>query len=372
MRGVAALLVAFYHLRYSPATGAAWYWIFRLPFGGRGYLWVDFFFLLSGFILALRYGEECRVLNLRVYGTFLWHRIARIWPVHLVTLAAGCAWVLWNAPGNRLPWQTVAANAALVHSWGHHFLPDLNFPSWSLSAEWGVYLVLPFYLLVAVGIRSVLAHGAICGGLLLLLAWYAGTGSLDRLHEQGGLGRCALEAAIGVSLWQIYRRLPRNPASARAFDAAAFAIAISVVVVLVWTTNDLYFVPLAAGLILCLSAAQGRFTRLLCSRPLVRLGEISFSIYMVHAFVFNALYLVPKSFVSQVGITRGVGILILAHAVVIALAWMLYEWIERPAYRKLTSRGRFAKRSGDAPKRCAELKLRRPGDVTVSTRSAIP
>ena len=64
MRGVAALLVAFFHLRYGIIGVPLFdYYIFSFRFGNRGYLWVDFFFILSGFILACRYGNACRKLN---------------------------------------------------------------------------------------------------------------------------------------------------------------------------------------------------------------------------------------------------------------------------------------------------------------------
>jgi len=64
MRGVAALLVAFCHLRYGIVGVPLFaYYIFSFRFGSRSYLWVDFFFILSGFILACRYGNACRTLN---------------------------------------------------------------------------------------------------------------------------------------------------------------------------------------------------------------------------------------------------------------------------------------------------------------------
>ena len=59
----------------------------------------------------------------------------------------------------------------------------------------------------------------------------------------------------------------------------------AIFVVFTYSAYDFYFVPLAAGLILCLSLAQGPFTRALEWRPMVLLGEISFSIYMLHGFV---------------------------------------------------------------------------------------
>jgi peptidoglycan/LPS O-acetylase OafA/YrhL len=67
------VLVAFFHLRYG-VIGVPLFdlYIFQFRFGNRGYLWVDFFFILSGFILAYRYGDACSKLNPRGYGHFVW------------------------------------------------------------------------------------------------------------------------------------------------------------------------------------------------------------------------------------------------------------------------------------------------------------
>src|SRR5947207_15648764 len=87
MRGVAALLVAFFHLRYG-VIGVPLFdlYIFQFRFGNRGCLWVDFFFLLSGFRLACRYGDACSKLNPPGYRHFAWQRGARIWPPNVVTV----------------------------------------------------------------------------------------------------------------------------------------------------------------------------------------------------------------------------------------------------------------------------------------------
>ena len=54
MRGLAALLVAFFHLRFGiMGVPLLDYYVFSIRFGNRGYLWVDFFFILSGFILVI-------------------------------------------------------------------------------------------------------------------------------------------------------------------------------------------------------------------------------------------------------------------------------------------------------------------------------
>src|ERR1044071_7652058 len=155
MRGVAALLVAFFHLRFGISGIPLFdYYIFSFRFGNKGYLWVDFFFILSGFILTYRYRDACRRLNLRVYSNFIWHRFARIWPLQLVTVIAAVIYLGYKNGIAYVAPSAVIANLFLVHGWGRYFPPPLNFPSWSLSDEWGAYLVLPLYLLAVARLRS--------------------------------------------------------------------------------------------------------------------------------------------------------------------------------------------------------------------------
>ncbi len=298
MRGVAALLVAFFHLRFG-VMGVPWFdsYIFSFRFGNRGYLWVDFFFILSGFILAYRYGETCRRLSWQSYGHFVWQRIARIWPLHLVTMGLAIVYLLLKYGSGYLTRASILTNLFLAHSWGYYFAPPLNFPSWSLSCEWGAYLLLPLYLLLVHPLRRGFVHVLLLVALFVLLVWYSiqfGAGTLDQLRERWGLGRCLIEVAIGVSLFCLHAPLRAWQASRDAVlarrisagsDSIAAAIFCAIFVVFTCTRSDLWFVPLAGALILALSLAQGPFSFLLERRPMVLLGEISFSIYMLHGFV---------------------------------------------------------------------------------------
>lgn len=349
MRGVAALLVAFFHLRYG-IVGVPWFdhYIFTFRFGSRGYLWVDFFFILSGFILAYRYRDLCHKLDVRVYGHFIWQRVARIWPLHIVTMGAALLYLGLKHGASYLSQGAIIANLLLVHGWGRYFSPPLNFPSWSLSGEWGAYLVLPLYLFAVGPIRRGVFHLSIVAGLFAALVWYAaqfGHGTLDLLREEWGLGRCLIEVAIGVSLfrlnevlrpWQVARVGKVAVGITKLCDAAAAAVFAAIFLVFTYTACDLYFVPLAAALILCLSLAEGPFSTFLQWRPMVLLGEISFSIYMLHGFVLWICQDVPASFKAKLPFWSGALWLAGAHLLVLGLAYVSFELIERPAHRVLT------------------------------------
>ena len=281
------------------------------------------------------------------FTNFVWHRFARIWPLHFVTLVGAVLYLGHKYGVAYVSPSAVIANLFLVHGWGHYFPPPLNFPSWSLSDEWGAYLVLPFYLFVITRIRSRVVHVLLIVVLFMGLTWYAnafGHGTLDQLRERGGLERCLFQVGIGVSLFQLYcllkghNDLQRSKLLSRVFDAAAALIFIAIFLVFTYTNNDLYFVPLAGALIFCLSLSHGPFSNFLSLRPMVLLGEISFSIYMLHAFVLWIFQDIPLSYKAHLGWWTGAFLLFAEHLLVLVLAYFSYKGIERPAHRLLVRR----------------------------------
>jgi peptidoglycan/LPS O-acetylase OafA/YrhL len=140
-----------------------------------------------------------------------------------------------------------------------------------------------------------------------------------------------------VSLFQLnalYRSRKMEPI----YDAIAAVIFCAIFVIFTCSTYDFYFVPLAAGLILCLSLARGPFTRVLEWRPMVLLGEISFSIYMLHGFVLWLCQDIPASFKARLPFWTGALWLLAAHLLVIGLSYLSFKFIERRAHRALTGR----------------------------------
>ena len=89
VRGMAACLVAIYH--FSPTKDMAPGPLHNSV--GRGYLWVDLFFVLSGFVIALNYGHLfASGFSRTAFATFLTRRVARIYPLYLAVLVAGLVW----------------------------------------------------------------------------------------------------------------------------------------------------------------------------------------------------------------------------------------------------------------------------------------
>src|SRR5579883_114785 len=108
-------------------------------------LFVDVFFIISGFVIATVYSES--VGSPSLYLRFMQKRVARLLPLHYATLGffVGVA-LLLSASGqqSRFPsaydWGCVMPHALFLHAFGMCHSAAFNFPSWSISAEMALYV----------------------------------------------------------------------------------------------------------------------------------------------------------------------------------------------------------------------------------------
>src|SRR6516165_7982719 len=152
IRALAALLVLGMHTEQNVPSGLD----SLLPFFARGYLGVDFFFVLSGFIITHVYFARLASASRSAVQIFLWHRFIRLYPVHITVLAglvaivsvAGAAGFTLNNP-QEWQWNDLFWQLTLLHAWGVTASPGWNAPSWSISAEWLAYLLFPLLIAMA-------------------------------------------------------------------------------------------------------------------------------------------------------------------------------------------------------------------------------
>jgi peptidoglycan/LPS O-acetylase OafA/YrhL len=352
IRALAALLVLGLHADQNVPAGAT----MVLPFLERGYLGVDFFFVLSGFIITHVYFASLARPNRNAVQIFLWHRFIRLYPVHVTVLAALVALIYLaranhvplNNPqewrGVELPWQLT-----LLHAWGVTAKPGWNAPSWSISAEWFAYLLFP---LLAPGLMLVRER---LTALLIAIAALAGTAAVFSIADWSlntwvglpALARVFGEFMCGAALCRAVA-LQHVPHSKKSHPAPScdlphprgdFLGMTAFLVFLIGASTglpDFGLVALLALTILGAATSQTYLAQILGSRPLVWLGEISYSIYMIH---FPVL-LVTRRLWERVGIAqwtasgRAVAFAVTV-GMVIALAAMLFYVVERPARMRL-------------------------------------
>lgn len=144
-RLVAALVIMLYHFAHYGPEGSQALVERMLPM-------LDMFFIISGFLIFEAYRDK--IDSGRDYAAFAVRRFARIYPLHLATLAffvtigiAGHLGYVQTGGATRYDLSQLLPNLLLVQAWGVTRELSLNYVSWSLSAEWFCYLMLPLILL---------------------------------------------------------------------------------------------------------------------------------------------------------------------------------------------------------------------------------
>ena len=344
LRGLAALFVVAFHLQFFLPN---LHYEATVPAFLMGYVWVDFFFVLSGFIIAHVYGRglEDGIRGFR-YGSFLYARWTRVYPLHFAVVLAFVAFEfvqmgLHHGLGLLPGLDAFAGNHAvsgifsqlfLVNSIGLHDHLMWNYPSWSISAEFFAYLAFPL-LFVALNRRSAAVSWlafSILLGLLNLLA--LSNGGRLALHHDFGAVRCLLEFSIGILTYQAYRseQLRRWIAS----DAAFLTVFGLILIGMMTYVRDILLIPAFVILILSAARNEGTVARLLATRSLTHLGNISYSIYMVNILLFEIANTVSKVVTgARFGKDFGIGESWLAWIVAMALVIAVSTWTHRTVER---------------------------------------
>jgi peptidoglycan/LPS O-acetylase OafA/YrhL len=345
MRGVAAALVVAYHLKGSGHDS----WV------RGGYLWVDFFFILSGFIMAYVYGQMFeREVSVSSYRGFLGKRIARIYPLHLFML---CAYVACAAVGVTACAGTVHGfftNLFLVQAWGTEHDLTWNRVAWSISTEFGFYLVFPF-IARAIAMTPRLVHAisplALFGGLVLLVHH---TGTLGVTYDFG-LIRCICEATIGMLMCQVMRDPAPGVKWLVTRDWVRWPLLLAPLVLMQLHAHEVAIVAVFALMILPLAFADGSLDRFLRWAPIRHTGVVSYSLYMSHYLVLifvggilKRLHLAPGH--DDLGLATRIAVYLGFIALCVAVATVLYRLVEVPGRRAL-NRTFAMRRAQPAPAR---------------------
>jgi peptidoglycan/LPS O-acetylase OafA/YrhL len=340
LRILAALAVAVWHSdRLQPALLA--------PFT-HGYLGVDLFFILSGFIIAHVYWGDFEQPTRHGYFRFVALRLARLWPAHIAVVLL---FVLMNVvAGHRRdvaldfsPLQLeLVLHLFLAHNWGPLSETAMNFPSWSVSAEFLAYLLFPLQVMLFRRIDNRWLLLA-CVPAALLLCWLGLTVLLEKpLGYAGPLAnlRVICEFAMGVALFRLWRggHFAHLPWMA---IIAACIVAILAIAALTPPRHilDYAIVLLMAPVLLGLAHGGGIFSRVLGWRPFVYLGEISYSFYLMHiAALFFTKFLVNQAQFLFAGRVRGWDIFALYLLIAFLCAAALFHVVEKPARLWLRAR----------------------------------
>lgn len=260
----------------------------RPPVILKGYLGVELFFVLSGFILSHVYLRAWEGGSFK-YGSFLWARIARIWPLHVATLLgigvlAGVATLMGAAMTHSvIAWDALPANLLLVHAWDLAPRVGWNHPSWSISAEWFAYLIFPVFafFFAKLAARPKLTATAVLVLLIPAYWLFEKTQGFPLTSATTHLGflRILPPFAYGCALHLLWRS---GVVQSRREAKLGFFTALAVIAALTSSGAPDAAVVAAFGLlILSLAGLSSTGSAWFTDRVSVYLGEASFALYMV-------------------------------------------------------------------------------------------
>jgi len=361
LRGLAAILVAVFHFDSM---------VMHLSFSNDSvflkncYLMVDLFFIMSGFIMLHVYGEKFTTqIKRTTYLSFLRARVARIYPLHVFTLLlfviifygalnpymSGTLTKLIHNP------KAIPTHLLLLQSFGLHNIFTWNLPSWSISAEWFSYLLFPFLAFIMARFRT---SGFLILTLLSVSLYVSIVYFLPRSKEFWSLPN-ALDINVtyeygylrgfagflaGMGTYRLFKI--KTFVNYLSSDAVGLIGLLVLFVTLNGDCNDLVYVPVFMIVVLCIASNKRSIHKICMLRPLQFLGDISYSIYMVH-YVLILCLAIP--IVDNIGydytgpgslhppLYQGLVICSLFLVIVIAISSASYRIIEKPWRNRINS-----------------------------------
>ena len=294
-RGIAAIMVVLFHAPIESHVHE-----FHLVRAGE--MFVDFFFVLSGFVIA--HAQVARLTTGRDLAKFLFLRIGRLYPLHLAVLALFVVFELAKAqmPGMHNPADPafsgtnepayLISNLLLVQALWPTDTLSWNTPSWSISAEYVAYTLFGLALLMP---RRALPLLLAATALMMPAVLYVFSDRGMQSTVQFGVVRALYGFAVGALVHVLLSRRILMTRRARgegnptlgwsALELAAAGAAIAIV----WVGYDgdaALAAPLVFGLAVCVFAVEGGALSRVLRTPLpLLLGTLSYSIYMVHLLV---------------------------------------------------------------------------------------
>ena len=342
LRGIAALFIVFYHM--GPFGWVAGWTPFR-----SGWMLVDFFFVLSGFVIAMSYGARLAAGYPR--GSFLLIRLGRVVSLHLAVVAGftvlefavfrpilGEAHGLWEWVRGAFLLDAFATGA------GNFYAP----------VSWAVGVEMVLYALAA----ALFGHGRIGVAIAAILAGAAAIAMASGFKVFGFgflLQRGLFDFAIGVLAWRLHQRLSGIEPGAALLTLAEIAL-IGLILWLLWIPGKdgswvILAAPLFAVMVVVFARDRGLLARALHAKPFLWLGQLSFALFMVHLFWVILPNRFGPSVLAALGhpewiapVNQKYGLLsmapppVVATAISLALltgafasAWLAWRFIEEPA-----------------------------------------
>ncbi|MBL1220111.1 acyltransferase [Chryseobacterium sp. L7] len=306
LRGIVALWVTVFHFSFFEN-----YWIRSVV--GKGYVAVDIFFVLSAFLLTVSYSDKFRNLSTEVVQRFYKKRVNRIYPVYFTSVIFIVLFIADNVSLSEF-----LVNAGLLQCF---FNPNysLNEVYWSLSTEWICYLIFPFLLWMILRYR-INGWILVAAGLILrVILPYLPDMYWDDAPLIGNRSAQYLDVVFGVnslirtiSCYFLGIGIAFLPEMrCRKNNLFIYGVA-AVFFLLLYTGRGVFFVPLLSALIIrhLYSERKSLIKTFLETRVVYFLGNISYSLYIIHYIVRRQKIILVDSYLLNSFLLIGFSILL--------------------------------------------------------------
>ncbi len=378
LRGIAALLTVIYHIDLMIGHGGG----MLLKFNDtlvltRMYLMVDFFFILSGFIMCHVYGELfTNSVKLSDFKKFTIARFARVYPLHFVTLAYTIVLLFVSAkvgvPKNIIlevenNTSSIFTNLFLLHSMNLHQWFTWVHASWSISVEWWAYMLFPFLVAPFSRLNSIgkIIISALCilgylaimfyliplvkisPALMAIFGSEGGPGVGDSLNVsfQFGYVRCLCGFILGMMMYQGFKTEWGKGLLGNGY--AIIILTLCSFICMHFALPDVFTVAFFPFILLSGAYGSVGMNKFFSTAALQRLGDWSFSLYLVHQpilFTINKImaYLNPIDPAKprmgpppQPDMLTGWIICFGIVALALCISYLTFVFIERPARKMI-------------------------------------
>lgn len=296
IRGFAAIWIVFHHIRGFLGRNYGDY-EFLLERVVAGHIAVDLFAFLSGFVIALSYTQALSDYSFSAIKRYFWYRFVRIYPLLVFVLVLFAAWYLYSgqaASVSALPaTDTLIRQLLMVNSLGLETTWLWNVPSWTVSVEWLCYLLFPifapFLFRLENGVLALVLAALVFALTVMVMFAIDKPNFLASPKDLGGI-KMVGEFYVGALLFQVVRLTDWQHVAWHWVALLSFVFSMYICV-------DYPVIAVACYPLLILSFSQiedkGIMGFLFGNRVIVYLGEISYSIYLVHWLIVTIWGTVP-------------------------------------------------------------------------------
>ncbi len=278
-----------------------------MPFFRNAVFFVEFFFVLSGFVMLHTYGRTS--FSKEKFKDYILNRFFRLYPMHLLMLIAAIGFEFFKlyAQGKGLGFNHAAftdsgdpayifPSLLLIHAWiSEPAALSFNVPSWSISIEFYIYIILGLTLFRASKVKNFVF------AFIVLLAFVSLMANSRWLTEQALRGLFGF--FTGCFAYIIYKKLPDIHRSKNFFTIVELMLVVLIIVTLSsafpFNYKGIVSTLLFAVTIIIFAMEKGAISSILKLRFFTYLGKLSYSIYITH-YLLCALFVAAAVVLSKV------------------------------------------------------------------------